>query len=121
MSKFITELHLKEHPTREYYWILMDELIYESGTERYVVPTGFPTNIASVPRVLWGFIPPYGKYSKAAILHDFFYSSRGSVTREYADHKFYELLKECGVGPIKSQLMYRFVRMFGKTSWRRKT
>lgn len=34
------------------------------------VPTGFITDFASVPRIFWSVFPPFGKYTKCAVLHD---------------------------------------------------
>ena len=47
------------------------------GKEEFVVPTGMRTDFASVPpRVRW-FLPRYGRYTKAAILHDYLWRHRG--------------------------------------------
>lgn len=34
------------------------------------VPAGYLTDGASVPRLFWSLIPPWGKYGQAAIVHD---------------------------------------------------
>lgn len=34
------------------------------------VPEGYLTDGASVPRLFWSLIPPWGKYGQAAIVHD---------------------------------------------------
>lgn len=34
------------------------------------VPAGYLTDGASVPRVFWSMIPPWGKYGQAAVVHD---------------------------------------------------
>ena len=38
------------------------------------VPIHFKTDFASTPRFLWAFFPPYGKYTEAAVLHDYLYA-----------------------------------------------
>ncbi|MEM9213525.1 MAG: DUF1353 domain-containing protein [Cyanobacteria bacterium P01_F01_bin.150] len=35
------------------------------------VPAGFQTDFASVPCVFWPILPPVGRYSKAAVIHDY--------------------------------------------------
>jgi hypothetical protein len=35
------------------------------------VQEGFVTDQASVPRVMWPFIPPFGRHTFAAVIHDF--------------------------------------------------
>ena len=44
-----------------------------TGTKNdtFVVPTGFVTDLASVPQFMMWLIPPYGAYTEAAILHDY--------------------------------------------------
>lgn len=37
----------------------------------FVVPKGYKTNGASVPRALWSFLNPFGVAFPAAILHDY--------------------------------------------------
>lgn len=57
------------------YWKLEESFNYDIGylgSGRTVkVPKGFLTDGASVPRVFWSFLPPWGLYGQAAILHDF--------------------------------------------------
>lgn len=41
------------------------------GSDRWVdIPLGFLTDGASIPRVLWNIIPPWGIYGQAAVVHD---------------------------------------------------
>lgn len=54
-------------------WIVKKSFVYyldETRTKKVVVPQGFLTDGASVPRVFWGLIPPWGRYGQAAVLHD---------------------------------------------------
>lgn len=40
-------------------------------SDRWVdIPLGFLTDGASIPRVLWNIIPPWGIYGQAAVVHD---------------------------------------------------
>lgn len=82
---------------------------------KIVVPEGFTTDFASSPRILWNLIPPYGKYGKAAVLHDFLYEAvrRKRFTRVVADALFLEAMSVLGVGRVKRLLMYWGVRVFG--------
>jgi hypothetical protein len=52
-------------------WELTMPLIW-TGTkgDTFVVPTGFVTDFASVPRFLHWLVSPYGAYTRAAVLHD---------------------------------------------------
>jgi hypothetical protein len=56
-------------------WRLEQPLVYEVGAlgsgRRIVVPAGFETDGASVPRLFWALLPTWGKYSRAAVIHDY--------------------------------------------------
>ncbi|KKM07440.1 hypothetical protein LCGC14_1733860 [marine sediment metagenome] len=89
------------------------------------VPKGFITDFASVPKAFWSIIPPYGKYTKAAVLHDYLYKYHGfvsgnqtiSYTRKEADQLFLKAMEVLGVGRIKRWIMYQAVRRFGAKAW----
>lgn len=52
-------------------WDLVDELVWVGAQgDRIVVPVGFRTDFATVPRFLHWLILPYGAYQWAAVLHD---------------------------------------------------
>src|SRR6266571_2531093 len=59
-------------------WALLRELEYQGKQDPYTVPVGQHTDFASVPRVFAWFIPPYGRYTKAAILHDYLWRVRAA-------------------------------------------
>lgn len=52
-------------------WKVLRALTYHASTEDFEVPVGEHTDFASVPREFVWFIPRYGRYTKAAILHDY--------------------------------------------------
>jgi hypothetical protein len=55
---------------------LTRSLIYETKAGwRIIVPRGFVTDFASIPRPLWSVIPPRGKYNRPAIVHDWLYQN----------------------------------------------
>ncbi len=53
-------------------FLLRNETDIDS-TGAITVPIGFETNLASVPRFLWGLISPWD-VARAAVLHDYLYS-----------------------------------------------
>jgi hypothetical protein len=85
---------------------------------KITVPAGFKTDFASVPRLFWRIIPPWGRYSAAAVVHDYLYETN-SVDRAEADQIFLELMKRLGVPLWKRQLMYRAVRIGGWLPWKK--
>jgi hypothetical protein len=76
------------------------------------VPKGTETDMASIPRILWAFFPPTGRWAKAAILHDYLYS-KGCVERIEADKIFLESMKVLGVCVGTRAVFYSAVRLFG--------
>ena len=82
------------------------------------IRAGFVTDGASVPRGLWNVLPPFGRYSQAALLHDWLYYS-GEYTRAAADRLFLDAMRSCGVPLWKRWVMYSGVRMGGWVAWNR--
>jgi hypothetical protein len=106
----LKSLHSTEGGRAEYE--VMEPLVYITKDNRTIeVPKGFITDLASVPRPFWALLPPGGKYSKAAVVHDYMYVYH--YDKEYADKTFRDALKECGVGSIRRNIMYYAVKLFG--------
>lgn len=119
-------------PINEHQYILKDFCVYESELfgVSIVVPTGFVTDLASIPRVVWTLIgwTPDGLHRNAAIVHDFIYQRRGRVpaiyisparffSRKECDQVFKEAMLSLGVSKIKANIMYGAVRTFGWLAW----
>ena len=115
MSSFTKPLIVKPLDSRK--WELIEEFEYYTDVfkERtsIKVPKGFITDFASTPRILWSVFPPWGKYGKAAVLHDYLYQT-AMFDRKTCDLIFKEAMDVLGVGKIKRELMYLAVRLFGK-------
>lgn len=95
-------------------WQTLRELIYQAKTQTFAVPVGQPTDFASVPRVFVWFIPRYGRYTKAAILHDYLCRVEvpaGNVTRIDADGIFRQAMRELGVPFLRRWIMWAGVRL----------
>lgn len=86
--------------------------------DRIVVPAGFITDFASIPRVLWNILPPTGKYTKAAVLHDWLYRTTNLATRKQADDVLLEAMKVCGVSWWQRVAIYSGVRVGGMSSYK---
>lgn len=53
------------------HWRVLTSFSYKIDEERHVsVPAGYLTDGASVPRLFWNMIPPWGAYGQAAVVHD---------------------------------------------------
>lgn len=67
-----------EYASKLYNWdyrIVTKSFSYDIGhkgsNRQVIIPQGFLTDGASIPKVLSKFIPPWGKYGAAAIVHDY--------------------------------------------------
>jgi hypothetical protein len=105
-------------------WELVDELVYLGSWERFVVPAGFRTDFASVPRVVTWLVPRFGAYTLAAILHDWLVTDglrTGAVTSRQADGIFRRVMRESGVPVLRRWLMWAGVRWGALTDDRRRS
>jgi hypothetical protein len=94
-------------------WALVDDLVYQGRWDRFVVPAGFRTDFASVPRVVTWLIPRFGVYTLAAILHDWLCTEgirSGAVSARDADGIFRRVMRESGVPVLRRWLMWAGVR-----------
>lgn len=94
----------------------------------YVIPRGFETDGASVPRPLWWLYPPFGQdYEPAAILHDYLYahaeqypgSDQGHLSRGEADALFLEAMAALGYRASGRRVIHAAVRAGGWKAWNR--
>jgi hypothetical protein len=100
-------------------WVLMENLIYQIGhtSTVIVVPKGFVTDFASIPQAFWSFgLSAHGRYSKAAIVHDYLYWTQG-CSREQADNLLMIAMKESSVDTGQRIAIYEGVRLGGGQPW----
>lgn len=90
------------------------------GTPGFIlVPAGFVTDFASIPKFFWHWLPPTGRYGKAAVIHDFIYRTPAvNLTRAQADGIFRLAMQDLGVGAFTRNLMYSAVRVGGGRSFK---
>lgn len=85
-----------------------------------LLPAGFMSDGASVPRVLWWFLPPWGDVSTvAALVHDFACDSLkagapvpGGATRSGCDRLFRDALISTGVPAWRAWVCWSGVRAY---------
>jgi hypothetical protein len=97
----------------EQFWELTRAIEYRGKTDTFVVPAGMLTDFASVPRPFVWFIPQYGRYTMAAILHDYLWSrlaAEGRLSYIDADAIFRRALRELGVAFLRRWIMWAAVR-----------
>jgi hypothetical protein len=99
-------------------WELLEPLVW-TGTQgdTFVVPAGFVTDFASVPRFLHWLVLPYGPYTRAAVLHDYLIEVRINnpdpalrVTSRDTDGMFRRVMKDLGVPGVQRWIMWAAVR-----------
>jgi hypothetical protein len=84
-------------------WSLLEALNYQGERDLFKVPAGFVTDFASVPGLFTWLVPRYGRFTKAAILHDFLCdeAKEGRFIRSQADGIFRRVMRELCVGFIR--------------------
>jgi hypothetical protein len=95
-------------------WKLHSELKYVGKWDSFVVPIEADTDFASVPRVFVWFLPSYGRYTKAAILHDWLWRHAvpaGNLTLPEADAIFRRAMRELDVPFLRRWFMWSAVRL----------
>jgi len=102
------------------YWILKNDLIYKDSAikEPIVVPRGFVTDFASVPRSVWSIYPTSGSYTAAAVLHDYLYWKQDpQITKEKSDNIFYDAMTSSGTPNLTRDTFYNAVDKVGFLAW----
>jgi len=84
--------------------------------EEVTVPAGFVTDLASIPRLFWQALRPEGRYSFAAVVHDYLYWEQNRP-REEADKILKFAMEDSKVNPKLVETIYLAVRTFGQTAW----
>ncbi|CAI8813559.1 DUF1353 domain-containing protein [Pseudomonas chlororaphis] len=82
-----------------------------------IVPEGFVTDFASVPRAFWSALPTDGEYAYAAVIHDYLYWTQ-TTSREDADLTLKYAMQDFGVGSVTIETIYRTVRAAGGMAWK---
>ena len=90
-----------------------------NSDERIIVPAGFITDFASVPRVFWPIIDPIGEHGKAAVIHDYCYYT-ACYKRLRSDEIFLEGMEVLKVEEWKQTTMFHSVRLFGWHAWNKR-
>lgn len=106
------------------HWIVTEPFVYyldSLDSNLYVtVPTGFLTDGASVPRILWSVVPPWGGYGQSAVLHDYLCEFalitnghiRLPIDRKRCDEIFIQSLDVLGVSKYKQCLLSSGVSIY---------
>lgn len=93
---------------------LCDNMIVRVNDEYHVVPNGFKTDLATIPRIMWPIFAP-SDYDTIApsVMHDWDYCCVANLDRKKADEIFYYGLIYQGASPVKAYIYYVAVRSVG--------
>ena len=100
-------------------WVTLRPLIYHGKRETFEVPIKQGTDFASVPRPFVWFLPRYGRYTKAAILHDYLCRVKveaGDLSRADADGIFRQAMRTLEVPFLRRWIMWAAVRVAAATT-----
>jgi hypothetical protein len=110
MKKYYGELWVSKVSHRK--WKVEKDWV----TPEVVVPRGFVSNGANIPRVLWVFMTPAGELFEASIVHDYMYDN-AIKTKKDADRIFKETALYYGVPKFKAHIAYLAVKLFGRGNY----
>ena len=115
--EFINSLFVEQITDTE--WRLVNDFVYASAVldRLTIVPAGFVTDFASVPRLPFVYWLTAGVAVRAAVIHDYLYRS-GSASRKDADKVFAEAMEVTGQAAWRRGLMYAGLRLFGWTAYK---
>lgn len=97
-------------------WVVIDPLIalrsMANNVDKIIVPRGFITDLASIPRPFRGVFNVNGLLRAPAVLHDWLYCSQ-RYSRSEADAIFLEAMEARGMAKASRYTVYALVRTFG--------
>jgi len=100
-------------------WMLQTHMVFRTDKASaliLIVPRGFVTDYASIPRPLRLLLPKTGAYGNAAIIHDYLYW-RQDCTRAESDNIMAIAMMEAGVQEATLKAIQIGVRFGGQGSW----
>lgn len=98
-------------------WTLVLPLVCEIDGQAVIVPEGFETDLASVPKIFQNVLSPAGPWAPAAVLHDHLYRAQLGWSRIEADRALRAGALACGAPPAAAELIYQAVRAGGARTW----
>jgi hypothetical protein len=121
---FKSKLKIEAVP-REDFYLLTSHLSYITNLgDKIIVPKGFKTNFASVPRLAKFYIDDDDWQIRApSVVHDYLYSAESvelGFTRKQADGVLFEAMVGLGMRKTKALLIYYTLRLFGGPNYEKR-
>ena len=82
-------------------------------TPEVIVPVGFVTDGASVPRIFQNLVPSYHRYLLACVVHDYMCENRDAFPVSEIRRVFKLNLKRSGVSQVYRNVLYYATKWFG--------
>lgn len=86
----------------------------ENSTDKVTIPAWYEFDGASIPRLFWSVVghPMDTKVLRAALVHDYIYTSERGRGRKQADDIFIEAMLVLWVNKYKAIIYYIWVRIW---------
>lgn len=86
-----------------------------SSRKEIIVPSGYTTDGASIPKIFWWLLSPFENYFKCCVLHDYLCDlfHLNLLERKTCDLIFLEAMSEIDIKPSTKWALYFFVRSYG--------
>lgn len=117
---FTTDLQLVANPGRPDFWFTAAPLVWSDPTGLSItVPTGFRTDLASIPRILEAIpdLDVNGRSRRPGVLHDWLYGGARWIGKAAADALLYRALISEGMDERGATAIYEGVHLFGAQAW----
>lgn len=94
---------------------------YRKGerTNEIIVPQGYTSDGATIPKLFWFVLSPFEDYLKCCILHDYLCDlfHLGMLERKECDVIFLEAMEQTGIKKSTRIALYFFVRLYALTRY----
>lgn len=106
------------------YYQLLNEIQVELSTGIIItIDKDFIWDLSSVPRFLWGILPPDGDFELSSLIHDYLYRNQ-IISRKFADKEMLiwskatsGTLNKVSIRNFDNWIRYIAVRVFGFIIW----
>jgi len=93
-------------------FILEQKMKYLIDDEIIEIPSGFVTDLASIPRQVWLVVSKYDYgVAEASVLHDYMYKNKKG--RFYSDLAMKKIMEDYDVPAWRVDLVFKALRLFG--------
>lgn len=108
-------------PKGKHYWKVLKNYSITINGWWILIPQGFQTDLASIPKVLRSLISKDGRHIIAAVIHDLLYRLKAKrpfkMSRKFADAVFKNVMQQTYVNAFIYNTMWLGVRSGGWASW----